>query len=337
MSTIRDVARKANVSIASVSRVINNSPRVSPSVREAVLQAQRELNFHPNANARALAQRDYRTIGMVVSDVADPYFATAIKASDDAIQPYGLSLLVAQGHHDAERERNAIESLIAYKCRGLVVHAMAIDDDEMSMYMEQMPSMVLINRVIPGYETRCLNTDNYEGERMAVNELIANGHSKIAFFNSEHEILDARERLQGYVDTLTANGINFNPGLVFSAPPSLEGGTQAARELLKRCTPGKDFTAIACYSDVMAAGAIPYFYSQGLKVPGDISITGFDNLYLSYSMWPALTTVDNPIIKMAEEAVLRTIKLYSNETVEAPHRMDVSLVRRDSVLNITGA
>lgn len=335
MPTIRDVAERANVSIATVSRVINNSAKVSPTIKEAVLKAQKELNFSPNANARALAQRESNTIGMVVSDVSDPYFATAVRSCDDAIQSSGLNLIIAQGHHDAERERKAIESLISYKCRGLVVHALALDDDTLRHYLDRVESMVMINRVIKGYEDRCLNCDNYAGECLAVGELIAKGHTKIAFINSSHQILDAAERLQGYVDTLTEHGIEFNPVLVAEAPPSIEGGASATQNLLSRLTPGKDFTAIACYSDVMAIGAIPVLYANGLTVPGDVSITGFDNLYLSYCTWPSLTTIDNPIKKMAEEALNRSLRLYRHEPLDPPHRLDVSLVRRDSVKDIS--
>ena len=334
MPTIRDVALRANVSIATVSRVINNSAKVSPAVKEAVLKAQKELNFSPNANARALAQRESNTIGMVVSDVSDPYFATAIRSCDDAIQASGFNLLIAQGHHDAEREKRAIDSLISYKCRGLVVHALALNDDIMRDYLDRVDSMVLINRVIKGYEERCLNCDNYAGECLAVGELIEKGHTKIAFINSSHQILDASERLQGYVDTLTKYHLKFDPNLVAEAPPSIEGGSQATKSLLAKLKPGKDFTAIACYSDVMAIGAIPVLYSNGFTVPDDISITGFDNLYLSYCSWPALTTIDNPIKRMAEEAVNRAITLYSRNPLDPPHRLDVSLVRRDSVKDL---
>lgn len=334
MPTIRDVALRANVSIATVSRVINNSAKVSPAVKAAVLKAQKELNFSPNANARALAQRESNTIGMVVSDVSDPYFATAIRSCDDAIQESGFNLLIAQGHHDAEREKRAIESLISYKCRGMVVHALALDDETMSHYLDQVESMVLINRVIKGYESRCLNCDNYAGECLAVGELIAKGHEKIAFINSSHQILDASERLQGYVDTLAKHNIKFDPNLVSEATPSIEGGAEATKRLLDKLTPGKDFTAIACYSDVMAIGAIPVLYSNGLTVPDDISITGFDNLYLSYCSWPALTTIDNPIKKMAEEAVNRSINLYRGAPLPPPHRLDVSLIKRNSVKDL---
>ena len=334
MTTIRDVARKANVSVATVSRVLNGSSKVSQKSKDAVLAAQKELGFYLNANARALAQRDSHTIGIVVSDVSDPYFGAMVRACDDAIHDKGYNLIVGQGHHNDARERRAIDDLISYQCRGLIVHALALDEDTLRSYLETVPYMVLINRVVPGYESRCLACDNYQGERLAVDELIAHGHRKIAYINSCHSILDAQERLQGYIDSLQAHGIKYDPRLVFSGEPSLEGGASAAHELLNHLKPQHDFTAVACYSDVMAAGLMGTCHHHQIRIPEDISITGFDNLFLGKCLIPSLTTIDNPVKLMAEEAIARSLQLYEGLPIAPPHRIDVSLIARDSVRDI---
>ncbi len=331
MSTIRDVARLANVSVATVSRVLNGSSKVSQKSKDAVLQAQKELGFYLNANARALAQRDSHTIGVVVSQISDPYFGEAVQACDDSIHELGYNLLVGQGYHNAEREKRAIDDLISYQCRGLIVHALALSEKELMAYMDTIPYMVMINRVLPGYESRCINCDNYLGECLAVEELIAHGHTKIAYINSSHTIEDTTERLQGYCDTLEKHGIKYDPSLVFNGSPSLEGGSDAAAQLLAHHQPIKDFTAVACYSDVMAAGLMATLHQNKLRIPEDISITGFDNLFLSTCLIPTLTTVNNPVRQMAEEALHRSLNLYEGKPIDAPHRADVHLVRRDSV------
>lgn len=331
MSTIRDVAKRANVSVATVSRVLNGSTRVSKKSIDAVNKAREELGFYLNANARALVQRDSHTIGVVVSEVSDPYFGAAVRACDDAVHDLGYNLLVAQGYHNPEREMHAIDDLISYQCRGLVVHALAIDDATLINYLETVPYMVLMNRVVRGYEDRCLILNNYHGQCLAVQELIDNGHRKIAFVNSSHRILDADERFRGYVDTLKKAGIKYIPRLITAAEPSLEGGSQAAEDLLSRLTPGEDFTAVACYSDVMAAGLIATFHANGYKFPDDISITGFDNLYLGACLTPPLTTIDNPVKQISEEAIWRSIDLYEGRDIQIKQDYDVSLIRRDSV------
>lgn len=331
MFTIRDVAKRAQVSVATVSRVLNGSPKVSASTKEAVLKAQKELGFYLNANARALAQRDSHTIGVVVSDVSDPYFGNVIRSCEDVVHDDGYSLLVGQGYHNPQRERQAIDDLLSYQCRGMVVHALALSDQELESYMEKIPYMVLINRVLPNFEERCLTCDNYTGERLIVDELIRQGHSKIAYIGSCHKILDSRERRNGYLDSLKSHGLKSERRLLTSGEPSLEGGAQAATKLLENCTPIQDFTAIACYSDVMAAGVMGVLHQNNLRIPDDISITGFDNLYLSRCLIPQLTTVDNPVCTMAQEAVKRSIALYEGRTLLAPHKLDVQLVLRDSI------
>lgn len=334
MTTIRDVARKASVSVATVSRVLNGSDKVSQKSKDAVLAAQKELGFYLNANARALAQRDSHTIGIVVSDVSDPYFGAMIHACDDAIHDKGYNLIVGQGYHNDARERRAIDDLISYQCRGLIVHALALDEPTLRSYLDTVPYMVLINRVIKGYESRCLACDNYQGERLAIDELIAHGHRKIAYINSCHPILDTQERMQGYFDSLRAHDIECDPRLMVSGEPSLEGGASAAQILLQNLKPGEDFTAVACYSDVMAAGLMGVFHNHGLNIPDDISVTGFDNLFLSRCLIPALTTVENPVKLMAEEAIARSLMLYEGQEIAPPHRIDVSLIARDSVRDL---
>lgn len=337
MITIREVAKKAQVSVATVSRVLNGSPKVSAKSREAVLKAQKELGFYLNANARALVQRDSHTIGVVVSDVSDPYFGNVIRACEDVVHNVGYNLLVSQGYHNVQRERQAIDDLLTYQCRGLVVHALTLSDQELRNYLEKIPYMVLINRVLPGFEQRCLTCDNYSGERMAVEELIRQGHTKIAYIGSSHKILDSRERRNGYLDSLKAHHLKSERRLMSSGEPSLEGGAAAATALLEHCVPGEDFTAIACYSDVMAAGVMGVLYQNHYRIPEDISITGFDNLYLSRCLTPQLTTIDNPICTMAQEAVKRSIALYEGRSIPEQHTLEVKLIVRNSIKNLNAA
>ena len=151
MATIKDVARLAGVSVATVSRVINDSPKASESSRLAVQSAMDALNYHPNANARALAQQSTETVGLVVGDVSDPFFGAMVKAVEQVASATGNFLLIGNGYHNEEKERKAIEQLIRHRCAALVVHAKTLPDDELASLMKQMPGMVLINRILPGF------------------------------------------------------------------------------------------------------------------------------------------------------------------------------------------
>lgn len=156
MITIRDVARQAGVSVATVSRVLNNSTLVSADTREAVMKAVSELDYRPNANAQALATQVSDTIGVVVMDVSDAFFGALVKAVDLVAQQHQKYVLIGNSYHEAEKERHAIEVLIRQRCNALIVHSKALSDDELAQFMDNIPGMVLINRVVPGYAHRCV-------------------------------------------------------------------------------------------------------------------------------------------------------------------------------------
>ena len=151
MVTIRDVARQAGVSVATVSRVLNNSALVSPDTREAVMKAVTLLGYRPNANAQALATQISDTIGVVVMDVSDAFFGALVKAVDVVAQQHNKYVLIGNSYHEAEKERHAIEVLIRQRCNALIVHSKALSDQELGAFMDQIPGMVLINRIVPGY------------------------------------------------------------------------------------------------------------------------------------------------------------------------------------------
>lgn len=329
MATIKDVARLAGVSVATVSRVINNSPKASDASRQAVSSAMEELNYHPNANARALAQQNTETIGLIVGDVSDPFFGAMVKAVEQVAYRTGNFLLIGNGYHNEQKERQAIEQLIRHRCAALVVHAKKIPDSELISLMKQMPGMVLINRTLPGFEQRCVALDDRYGAWLATRHLIQQGHTKIGYLCSNHPISDADDRLQGYYDALKEHDIPINDRLVTFGEPDESGGEQAMTELLGR---GKHFTAVASYNDSMAAGAMGVLNDNGIDVPKEISLIGFDDILISRYVRPRLTTVRYPIVTMATQAAELAMALAENRPLpEVTHIFSPTLVRRHSV------
>lgn len=334
MATIKDVARLAGVSVATVSRVINDSPKASDASRQAVTCAMEELNYHPNANARALAQQTTETIGLIVGDVSDPFFGAMVKAVEQVAYRTGNFLLIGNGYHNEQKERQAIEQLIRHRCAALVVHAKMIPDSELISLMKQMPGMVVINRILPGFEQRCVALDDRYGAWLATRHLIQQGHTKIGYLCSNHQISDADDRLQGYYDALTEHGLTVNDRLVTYGEPDESGGEQAMTELLGR---GKNFSAVACYNDSMAAGAMGVLNDNGIDVPKEISLIGFDDVLISRYVRPRLTTVRYPIITMAEQAAELALALAEKrELPEITHMFSPTLVRRHSVIAYAG-
>ena len=253
MITIRDVARQAGVSVATVSRVLNNSSAVTPDTREAVLQAVEALGYRPNANAQALATQVSDTIGVVVMDVSDPFFGALVKAVDTVAQRLHKHVLISNSWHQEEKERHAIEVLIRQRCNALVVHAKTLSDAELSHFMDQVPGMVLINRTIPGYEHRCVCLDNVTGSLMATRMLLQQGHQRIGYLSSSHPIEDVTQRREGWLQALSEQGIRPQESWIAHGEPDMQGGEAAMVELLGR---NLHLTAIFSYCDGMAAGAL---------------------------------------------------------------------------------
>lgn len=330
MATIKDVARLAGVSVATVSRVINHSPKASAASKEAVNSAMESLNYHPNANARALAQQNTKTIGLVVGDVSDPFFGAMVKAVEQVAYQSDNFLLIGNGYHNEQKEIQAIEQLMRHRCSALVVHAKKIPDTRLIPLMEQIPGMVLINRTLPGFEQRCIALNNRYGAWLATRHLIQQGHSQIGYLCSNHKISDAQDRLQGYLDALEEFNIAPDERMIVFGEPDESGGEHAMTELLSH---GKNFTAVACYNDSMAAGAMGVLNDNGQDVPNDISLIGFDDILISRYTRPRLTTVRYPIVNMATQAAELALALAENTPLpEVTHLFSPTLVRRHSVL-----
>jgi len=337
MVTIRDVAKLAGVSVATVSRVLNNPAIASKEARELVLHAVAALGYRPNANAQALATQSSDTIGVVVMDVSDPFFGALVKAVDNVAQRHQKYVLIGNSYHEAEKERHAIEVLIRQRCNALVVHAKALGDDELSHFLNQVPGMVLINRVIPGYEHRCVSLNNVTGAEMATRLLLSQGHQRIGYIGSNHGIEDDLQRQQGYLTAMT-QGTSVSMTQTRQPPPEswraqgspdLQGGEAAMVELLGR---NLQLSAVFAYNDSMAAGALAVLKENGISVPQDFSLVGFDDIPIARYTSPKLTTVRYPIVSMATLATELALKGAANQLeTGVSHCFMPTLVRRHSV------
>ncbi|CAK1832180.1 DNA-binding transcriptional dual regulator GalR [Vibrio crassostreae] len=334
MATIKDVAKEAGVSIATTSRVINNAPHTSETAISAVKAAMEKLGYRPNANARALVSKSSNAIGVLVNDVSAPFFGSMIKAIDTVASEQEKQLLIGSGYHDATKERNAINLLINSRCESLVVHSKGISDDELVKLANEVPGLVLINRIVPDIENRCIALDNRRGSYIATEYLIKNGHKHIGYICSSHNIEDAHDRLAGYLDALKDNGIEPSDEYIEYGEPDELGGEQAMVNLMAKNT---DITAIATYNDYMAAGCLALLQENGIRIPEDMSVIGFDDGHIARFIYPRLTTIRYPIQVMANQAVKLSLQLASDGPKEqSEHKLFMPiLVRRASVRNIS--
>ncbi|WP_455425156.1 HTH-type transcriptional regulator GalS [Dryocola sp. LX212] len=329
MITIRDVARIAGVSVATVSRVLNNSALVSPETRESVMRAVNQTGYRPNANAQALATQVSDTIGVVVMDVSDPFFGALVKAVDVVAQEHNKYVLIGNSYHQEEKERHAIEVLIRQRCNALIVHAKALSDEELAEFLEHIPGMVLINRIVPGYAHRCVGLDNVSGALMATRMLFNQGHQRIGYLASSHNIEDNDQRREGWLRGLSEQGIAAPESWVGVGSPDMQGGEAAMVELLGR---NLQLSAVFSYNDSMAAGALTALKDNGIVVPHHVSVIGFDDIPIARYTDPQLTTVRYPIVSMARLATELALQGAAG-TIDATatHCFMPTLVRRHSV------
>ncbi|MCK6262482.1 substrate-binding domain-containing protein [Vibrio sp. ZSDE26] len=330
MATIKDVAKEAGVSVATVSRVLNKSSKASQAATASVNKAMKQLGYRPNAAAQALVNQTTNTIGIVVCDVSEPFYGTMVKAIDKIAHQNNKHVLIGNGYHTAEQEKKAIELLINSRCEALIVHSKALSDKELVAYAKEVKGLVIINRHIPELASRCISLDNFRGAYLATELLIKNGHHKIACIASAHEIDDAKDRVDGYLAALKAHNIELPNGYIEYAEPTSEGGEDAMTNLLTKST---DMSAVVSYNDYMAAGALSIAKENSLHTPNKLSVIGFDDGIIAKYVSPRLTTVRYPIELMAQKAAELALMLsQGQEYSEQAFCYSPTLVQRESVM-----
>lgn len=300
MATIREVSRHANVSVATVSRVVNGNKWVAESTRQRVLDAMAELGYQPNSFARSLATNKSEMIGMVVGDLTGPFYGPLMQSAELVIRQAGKHMIVTAGHSTLEEERDAVDFLLKRRCDALILHLDRMPDEEIiALCDRESTPIILENRLVPELESRCIRIDNEAGGYLATRHLIDLGHRKIAHIAGPLYKADARDRLAGYRRALEEAGIAFDERSVVEADFLEPGGAQALERLWRRKV---DFSALFCANDLMAIGAMNHFRQKGKAVPEHCSIVGYDDVLMSSYVEPALTTVRVPVDEFGIQA-----------------------------------
>ncbi len=330
MANIKDVAKAANVSVSTVSRVINNSASVVPEKRHAVLKAMDALKYQPNTLARALVSNRSDCIGLLVGEIESPFFGQLMAGVHRVVMAAGKHVIATAGYHQQDQERGAIRFLQERRCDGLVIHSKAIPDDEIIELFERDTPVMLINRLIPGWEDRCVYLDNEYGAYLATRHLISKGHQNIAYIGSNIAIEDGDSRVAGYRKALEEANIDFDDRKLVKAFPDEEGGNYAMAEVMSR---GLEITALFAYNDAMAAGAMMMLQDSGRKIPEEISVVGFDDVILARILKPHLTTIRYPINEMGALAAGLVLHELDDkfEKIDQPLRFTPRLIERQSV------
>jgi LacI family transcriptional regulator len=323
---IQDIAQKANVSISTVSRVLNDGAPVKEAKRKAVLQAVAELDYQPNVVAQALAGGQTKTVGVITQDISNPFYDAILRGVRQGLEGSGYSPLFADGRWQVAKEQKAILTLLARRVDGLIVLGGCSPEEALQQVGKQAP-LIIIGRNIPSLANQCLPLDDFHGAYQATQYLVELGHQRIIHITGILSHDDAVERRRGYEQALTDAGLELDPALIIEGDFLEQSGVLAVEMLFTRARP---FSAIFAANDQMAYGVLLGLYRRGIRVPDDISIIGFDDQRTSAYTTPPLTTIRQPAIEIGETAAQAILQLLKDKPLAMP-TFPAELVIRESV------
>ncbi len=321
MTTILDVSRRVGVSKSTVSKVLNGTGRVSEATKKAVFEAVKELDYRPNVLARSLSKKTTDTIGLIIPDAygSAQYINNLIDMTQRLANISGKFLMISQVNgNDIESSIQSIRKLVDRRCDGIIYYKSSRIEgsdigDKLESLIDELPiPLVVLNHHLINKPDHCVWFDQVTTARLAVDYLIDNGHRNIAYIAGRYQLLTSRLRLQGYQESLKSAGIDLNPLLIAEALDCRhQGGYDACISLIERDIP---FSAVCCFSDAVAIGAIKALREKGIAVPEQVSVFGLDNDDVSSFIDPPLSTIAMPVNEIINTAGRMLLNLMNNET-----------------------
>lgn len=317
--TIYDVARLAGVSIATVSKVINNTGSISEKTRKKVMKVIEQLNYQPNVMATALTGKYTHSIGLLIPDLANPFFSELARSIEDRGHELGFSLMICSTDYIPEKEAKYIDLLKRKSVDGIILASGFENFRPVEQLLEEHFPVCIVARAIPSIAVNTVSLDDFMGGYEATSYLIQQGHRRIAIV--ARDVWSNRERMRGYVKALEDYGLKPYEVFEFVQESNVEWGKRMAAMLLQSSDPP---TAIFACNDLLAAGVIEAAKERGLKVPRDLSVIGFDNTIVATITDPPLTTMSQPIKSMGREVMdlmvseIRSEKEHKSRVVLMP-------------------
>lgn len=312
--SMRKVSELAGVSTATVSRALKNPEMVFPDTRERILKAVDMLGYRPNMLARNFYSGKTETILVIVTDLTNPFFSGIIKGVEEVAQQLGYSVLLGDTDDDIKRERVYAEMVLSNRADGLIqldhVFPFAKKDAELA---SKIPMVSVCDAIDGDHDFPYVTIDNSAASREVASHLVSLGHTKIGAISGQKDSRVTSERLGGLKRVLQENGLKFNDDWYIRGSYSKQSGQASAEELLQQ---EELPTAIFCFSDEIAIGAIKAIKSKGLRVPEDISVVGFDNIDVCEYIDPPLTTIDQPSVDMGRKAMQVLYQMIENKKIE---------------------
>jgi DNA-binding LacI/PurR family transcriptional regulator len=327
-ASIKDIARLAKTSHSTVSRALRDSPLVKAATAAKIRRIAEESGYAPSAAARSLVTRRTNSVGVVVTSITDPFEAEVVRGIEDSAEERGFSVLLADSNGDPDREVRAVGLLEERRVDGIVVTSSRVGALYLQVLSRMRVPIVLLNSHHPSEFVHSVMIANAEASREVTRYLIQMGHRRIAYLGDRFGDQSDGERFAGYRRALNEAHVPFANELVVRGDGKPEGGVRAMSDLLALVRPP---TAVVCYNDLTALGAMREARVHGLDVPADISIVGFDDLFFAEYTQPPLTTVRQPARQMGRLAMETLLQLLSGAGMAPTIQVSGELILRESV------
>ena len=324
--SIKDLARLVGVSHSTVSRALRASPVVNPKTAARIRKVAEQQGYRASLIGRSLVTRRSMTVGCVATDIADPFVAGVVGGIEEVANQQGFAVFLASSHADPQRELDVVRSFHERRVDGVIVPASRVGSLYLTHLAELQIPIVLINDQHPGSYTYSVGIDNVNAARRITRHLLKLGHQRIAYIGNRSGSQADADRFNGYRVELRTARLPFRRDLVMHADASPEGGSAVMQRLLARHRP----TAVFCYDDLTALGALAAARSAGVSVPGDLSVVGFDDLFVASYTTPPLTTIRQPMKDMGRRAAEILLALLRGEVAEKKVMFQGALVVRES-------
>jgi len=296
--TIYDVAEEANVSIATVSKVINNKGRISESTRKRVLEVMKKLDYHPSFVASALTGKRTETLGLLIPDISNPFFSEISRTIEDRAYEQGKSVIMCNTDNNYEKEAMYVELLQRKEIDGLIITSGFQNKQLLQQLIQNDLPVVMLAHDDPSLDISVVSVDDFKGGFIATWHLLSKGHQNIAII--AEKVRSSKMRIYGYQEAHDSENVEVNESNILKVTASITNGQKVTKKLLERDTPP---TAIFACNDLIAIGVLKAARDKGLSIPEDLSVVGFDNTILATTTVPALTTVAQPINEMGRKIV----------------------------------
>ncbi|WP_262314970.1 catabolite control protein A [Lacticaseibacillus parakribbianus] len=311
--TIYDVAREANVSMATVSRVVNGNPNVKPATRKKVLEVIDKLDYRPNAVARGLASKKTTTVGVIIPDVTNMFFSSLARGIDDVATMYKYNIILANSDENSQKEVQVLNTLLAKQVDGLIYMGNDISDGVRQEFSRSKTPIVLAGSVDPDEQVGSVNIDYVAAVEAATTQLINNGNKQVALITGPlSQAINGQYRLKGYKQALDNAGLAYDESLVFESDTSYHAGLALFEQLQKAGA-----TAAVIGDDEVAVGVLDGAIDAGVSVPDDFELITSNNTKLTEMARPQLTSIDQPLYDIGAVAMRLLTKMMNKEDIDA--------------------